>query len=283
MLKVAATLRGFRMMALSEHADSFDPKEYIPSLPRRPGVYRMYSAPNEDGKAELLYVGKARNLRDRVGNYFLASNVDPKVQALVGHIARIEVTLTNSETEALLLEYNLIKEHKPRYNIVLRDDKSFPYIYLPSGHEYPRLVFYRGARNLPGRYFGPFPSAGAVKETLQSVQKIFRIRNCRDSFFENRSRPCLQHQIGRCSAPCVKLISREDYARDIAAAVKVLEGRNDEVNAELASDHGEGRRRAAVRTRRGVARSARGAQAGAVPADRHRRGRPRHRRVRAGG
>jgi excinuclease ABC subunit C len=225
---------------VSEHADTFDPREYIPSLPRRPGVYRMYGAPKtgapgNDGKAELLYVGKARNLRDRVGNYFLASNVDPKVQALVGHIARIEVTLTNSETEALLLEYNLIKEHKPRYNIVLRDDKSFPYIYLPGGHEYPRLVFYRGSRNLPGRYFGPFPSAGAVKETLQSVQKIFRIRNCRDTFFENRSRPCLQHQIGRCSAPCVKLISREDYARDIAAAVKVLEGRNDEVHRELAA------------------------------------------------
>jgi excinuclease ABC subunit C len=207
----------------------FEPKDFIGNLPRRPGVYRMYGS-----DAELLYVGKARSLRDRVGNYFLASNVDPKVQALVGHIARIEVTLTNSETEALLLEYNLIKEHKPRYNIVLRDDKSFPYIYLPSGHEYPRLVFYRGARNLPGRYFGPFPSAGAVKETLQSVQKIFRIRNCRDTFFENRSRPCLQHQIGRCSAPCVKLIAREDYARDISAAVKVLEGRNDEVNGELA-------------------------------------------------
>jgi excinuclease ABC subunit C len=209
---------------------SFDHKDFIASLPRRPGVYRMYS---ESG--ELLYVGKARSLRDRVGNYFLASNIDPKVQALVGHIARIEVTLTNSETEALLLEYNLIKEHKPRYNIVLRDDKSFPYIYLPAGHEYPRLVFYRGARNLPGRYFGPFPGAGAVKDTLQSVQKIFHIRNCRDTFFENRSRPCLQHQIGRCSAPCVQLISREDYARDIAAAVKVLEGRNDEVNSELAS------------------------------------------------
>jgi excinuclease ABC subunit C len=222
---------------VSEHADKFDPRDYIPSLPRRPGVYRMYGAPgagaDDQGSGELLYVGKARSLRDRVGNYFLASNVDPKVQALVGHIARIEVTVTNSETEALLLEYNLIKEHKPRYNIVLRDDKSFPYVYLPAGHEYPRLVFYRGARNLPGRYFGPFPSAGAVKETLQSVQKIFRIRNCRDSFFENRSRPCLQHQIGRCSAPCVKLISREDYARDIAAAVKVLEGRNDEVFAEL--------------------------------------------------
>jgi len=215
---------------VSETNTAFDPKDFIANLPRRPGVYRMYA---EDG--ELLYVGKARSLRDRVGNYFLASNVDPKVQALVRHIVRIEVTLTNSETEALLLEYNLIKEHKPRYNIVLRDDKSFPYIYLPSGHEFPRLVFYRGARNLPGRYFGPFPSAGAVKETLQSVQKIFRIRNCRDTFFDNRSRPCLQHQIGRCSAPCVKLISREDYARDIAAAVKVLEGRNDEVFAEL--DH----------------------------------------------
>jgi len=215
---------------VSETNTAFDPKDFIANLPRRPGVYRMYA---EDG--ELLYVGKARSLRDRVGNYFLASNVDPKVQALVRQIVRIEVTLTNSETEALLLEYNLIKEHKPRYNIVLRDDKSFPYIYLPSGHEFPRLVFYRGARNLPGRYFGPFPSAGAVKETLQSVQKIFRIRNCRDTFFDNRSRPCLQHQIGRCSAPCVKLISREDYARDIAAAVKVLEGRNDEVFAEL--DH----------------------------------------------
>jgi len=213
---------------------SFDHKDFIANLPRRPGVYRMYSEPDQSDKSELLYVGKARSLRDRVGNYFLASNVDPKVQALVGHIARIEVTLTNSETEALLLEYNLIKEHKPRYNIVLRDDKSFPYIYLPAGHEYPRLVFYRGPRNLPGRYFGPFPSAGAVKETLQSVQKIFHIRNCRDTFFENRSRPCLQHQIGRCSAPCVKLISREDYARDIAAAVKVLEGRNDEVHGELA-------------------------------------------------
>jgi excinuclease ABC subunit C len=214
---------------------AFDPKDFIPSLPRRPGVYRMYAARDDEGREELLYVGKARSLRDRVGNYFLASNVDPKVQALVAHIARIEVTLTNSETEALLLEYNLIKEHKPRYNIVLRDDKSFPYIYLPAGHEYPRLVFYRGPRNLPGRYFGPFPSAGAVKETLQSVQKIFRIRNCRDSFFENRSRPCLQHQIGRCSAPCVQLIAREDYARDIAAAVKVLEGRNDEVHKELAA------------------------------------------------
>src|SRR6516225_31900 len=206
----------------------FDHKEYIAALPRRPGVYRMFGAGQE-----LLYVGKARSLRDRVGTYFAARNVDPKVQALVAQINAIEVTVTNSETEALLLEYNLIKAHKPRFNIVLRDDKSFPYIHLDTGHEFPRLVFYRGARSAAGRYFGPFPNAGAVRDTLNQLQKLFRIRNCTDTFFSNRSRPCLQHQIGRCSAPCVGLISREDYAQDIAAAVKVLEGRSDEVNTEL--------------------------------------------------
>jgi excinuclease ABC subunit C len=206
----------------------FEHKEYIAALPRRPGVYRMFGADQE-----LLYVGKARSLRDRVGTYFAAGNVDPKVQALVAQIAAIEVTVTNSETEALLLEYNLIKEHKPRFNIVLRDDKSFPYIHLEAQHAFPRLAFYRGARSAPGRYFGPFPSAGAVRDTLNQLQKLFRIRNCRDSFFANRSRPCLQHQIGRCSAPCVGLIAREAYAQDIEAAVKVLEGRSDEVNTEL--------------------------------------------------
>jgi excinuclease ABC subunit C len=206
----------------------FDPKEYIASLPKRPGVYRMFGAGQE-----LLYVGKARNLKDRVGTYFAARNVDPRVQALVAQISAIEVTVTNSETEALLLEYNLIKAHKPRFNIVLRDDKSFPYIHLYVEHEFPRLEFYRGSRSAPGRYFGPFPNAGAVRETLNQLQKLFRIRNCTDSFFANRSRPCLQHQIGRCSAPCVGLITREAYAEDIAAAVKVLEGRSDEVNDDL--------------------------------------------------
>jgi excinuclease ABC subunit C len=206
----------------------FDHKEYIASLPRRPGVYRMYGAAHE-----LLYVGKARSLKDRVATYFTPRNVDPKVQALVAQISAIEVTVTNSETEALLLEYNLIKAHKPRFNVVLRDDKSFPYIHLYIEHEFARLEFYRGARSAPGRYFGPFPNAGAVRDTLNQLQKLFHIRNCRDSFFANRSRPCLQHQIGRCSAPCVGLISREAYAQDIAAAVKVLEGRSDEVNAEL--------------------------------------------------
>jgi len=206
----------------------FDHKEYIAALPRRPGVYRMYGA-----EQELLYVGKARSLKDRVGTYFGPRNVDPKVQALVAQISAIEVTVTNSETEALLLEYNLIKAHKPRFNIVLRDDKSFPYIHLYIEHDYPRLEFYRGSRAAPGRYFGPFPNAGAVRDTLNQLQKLFHIRNCRDTFFANRSRPCLQHQIGRCSAPCVGLITREAYAQDIAAAVKVLEGRSDEVNAEL--------------------------------------------------
>ena len=207
---------------------TFDHKAFIASLPRRPGVYRMFGADHE-----LLYVGKARSLKDRVGTYFAAGNVNPKVQALVHQIADIEVTVTNSETEALLLEYNLIKEHRPRYNVVLRDDKSFPFIHLTAHHPFPRLAFYRGPRSAPGRYFGPFPGAGAVRDTLSQLQKLFRIRNCRDSFFENRSRPCLQYQIGRCSAPCVGLISREAYAQEIDAAVKVLEGRSDEVNATL--------------------------------------------------
>src|SRR3984957_2039828 len=206
----------------------FDAKEYIAALPKRPGVYRMYAADQE-----LLYVGKARSLKDRVGHYFQASNVDPRVQALVAQLGSIEVTVTDFATEALLLEYNLIKAHKPRFNIVLKDDKSFPYIHLYVGHDFPRLAFYRGSRSAPGRYFGPFPNAGAVRDSLNQLQKLFRIRNCRDSFFANRSRPCLQHQIGRCSAPCVGLISREDYAQDTEAAVKVLEGRSDEVNAQL--------------------------------------------------
>jgi excinuclease ABC subunit C len=202
----------------------FDPKDYVASLPQRPGVYRMYDA---DG--ELLYVGKAARLRDRVGSYFSTRALAPKVAALVRRVARMEVTVLNTETEALLLECNLIKAHRPRYNVTLRDDKSFPFILLTSGHEFPRLMFYRGAQQRDCRQFGPFPSAYAVKDVLQHLQKVFRIRNCRDSFFAHRSRPCLQHQIGRCSAPCVGLISREDYARDVEGAVGVLEGRNDEV------------------------------------------------------
>ncbi|MGC8517234.1 MAG: excinuclease ABC subunit UvrC [Steroidobacteraceae bacterium] len=207
---------------------AFDAKSFVAALPRRPGVYRMF-----DRRHELLYVGKARSLKDRVGSYFNAGNVSPKVQALVQLIADMEVTVTHSETEALLLEFNLIKAHRPRFNVVLRDDKSYPYILLGTGHAFPRLTLYRGARAPGARYFGPFPSSTAVRETLNQLQKLFRIRNCRDSFFAHRSRACLQHQIGRCSGPCVGLISSEAYAQDIEAAVKVLEGRSDEVNALL--------------------------------------------------
>jgi excinuclease ABC subunit C len=202
----------------------FDARDYVASLPQRPGVYRMYDA---DGK--LLYVGKAARLRDRVGSYFSTRALAPKIAALVRRVARMEVTVLNTETEALLLESNLIKAHRPRYNVVLRDDKSFPFILLNEGHSFPRLMFYRGARQPDCRQFGPFPSAYAVKDVLLHLQKVFRIRNCRDSFFANRSRPCLQYQIGRCSAPCVGLISAQDYARDVQGAVGVLEGRNDEV------------------------------------------------------
>src|ERR1700675_1129795 len=209
-------------------APAFDAKGYVESLPARPGVYRML-----DAQGEILYVGKARNLKSRVGSYFQPSNVHPKVQALVAKTAGMEVTITNSDTEALLLEFNLIKKHRPRFNVVLRDDKSFPYLHFETQHDFPRLNFYRGSRKEPGRYFGPYPSAGAVRETLQQLQKLFRLRNCDDAYFANRSRPCLQYQIQRCTAPCVGLISQEDYARDVGAAIKVLEGRNDEVNQDL--------------------------------------------------
>jgi excinuclease ABC subunit C len=207
---------------------SFDAKVFVDSLPGRPGVYRMLDA---DG--QILYVGKARNLKSRVGSYFQPSNVQPKVQALIAKTANMEVTITNSDTEALLLEYNLIKKHRPRFNVVLRDDKSFPYLHLETNHEFPRLNFYRGSRKEPGKYFGPYPSAGAVRDTLQQLQKLFRIRNCDDTYFANRSRPCLQYQIQRCTAPCVGLVSKEHYAHDVGAAIKVLEGRNDEVREDL--------------------------------------------------
>lgn len=209
-------------------APAFDAKSFVDSLPARPGVYRML-----DAEDQILYVGKARSLKSRVGSYFQASNVHPKVQALVAKTARMEVTITNSDTEALLLEFNLIKKHRPRFNVVLRDDKSFPFLHLEGGHDFPRLAFYRGSRKEPGRFFGPYPSAGAVRETLQQLQKLFRLRNCENSYFANRSRPCLQYQIQRCTAPCVGLISKEAYARDAESAVKVLEGRDADVQTEL--------------------------------------------------
>ena len=159
-------------------ARTFDAKSFVDALPGRPGVYRML-----DAQGTILYVGKARNLKSRVGSYFQPSNVQPKVQALVAKTANMEVTITNSDTEALLLEFNLIKKHRPRFNVVLRDDKSFPFLHLDTAHDFPRLNFYRGSRKEPGRFFGPYPSAGAVRESLQQLQKLFRLRNCDDALF----------------------------------------------------------------------------------------------------
>ncbi len=209
--------------------DTFDIRAFLETLSHGPGVYRML-----DAEERIIYVGKARDLRRRVGSYFQGRAADAKTMALRKAIARCEVTVTRTETEALLLENALIKAHRPRFNVLLRDDKSYPYIYLATGHEYPRLAFYRGARRGEGRYFGPYPSAGAVRETLNQLQKLFRIRQCEDSFYANRSRPCLQYQIRRCTAPCVGLISREDYARDVADAQAFLEGRSNQVTERLA-------------------------------------------------
>ena len=208
----------------------FDPKAFVKRLPDRPGVYRMLDA---DGK--IAYVGKARSLRSRVGSYFRADQVQPKVQALVRAIAGIEVTVTNSDIEALLLEHNLIKSHRPRFNVILRDDKSFPYVHL-SEHEFPRLSFYRGSRRMPGRLFGPYPSASAVHEALNQLHKLFRLRSCKDTFFANRSRPCLEYQIGRCSGPCTGLIDAANYARDVESVVMVLEGRTQDATARLGTE-----------------------------------------------
>jgi excinuclease ABC subunit C len=208
---------------------AFDAKLFLANVSQRPGVYRMLAA---DG--EVLYVGKARNLKNRLTSYFVGKAQAAKTMAMVAQIANVEVTVTASETEALLLEYNLIKRHKPRFNVALRDDKSFPYLYISTDQDYPRISFYRGARKMPGRFFGPYPNARATRETSLLLQKLFLIRPCSDSFFQNRSRPCLQHQIKRCSGPCVGLISQEEYGQDIADAIKVLEGRG----AELLDDLG---------------------------------------------
>jgi excinuclease ABC subunit C len=208
----------------------FDSKLFLANVSQRPGVYRMLA-----GDGEVLYVGKARNLKNRLTSYFVGKAQSAKTMAMVSQIANVEVTVTASETEALLLEYNLIKRHRPRYNVALRDDKSFPYLYISTDHDYPRISFYRGSRSrMPGKFFGPYPNARATRETLLLLQKLFLLRPCSDSFFSNRSRPCLQHQIKRCSGPCVELISREAYAQDVSDAMKVLEGKGAELLDDLA-------------------------------------------------
>ncbi len=197
----------------------FDIKEFLKNLTKRPGIYKMLN-----DKSQIIYIGKAKNLKNRVSSYFRSSTASPKQRAMVANIVAIEIMITHTEGEALLLESQQIKRHKPRYNICLRDDKSYPYLYISSNHDFPQITFHRGAKKKKGKYFGPYPSAGAVKETLKLLQKIFPVRQCDDSYYNNRTRPCLQHQIERCTAPCVNLIDKESYAEDLKNTILFLEG-----------------------------------------------------------
>ena len=211
-------------MTFSRDMQAFDHKRFLKSVTSRPGVYRML-----DADQKVIYVGKAANLKKRIGSYFAGRDESPKTRAMVAQIRDILLTVTRTEGEALLLESDLIKQLKPRYNIVFRDDKSYPFLHLSSDQEIPRLRFHRGSRSGKGRYFGPFPGAGAARRTLNLVQKLFRLRQCDDAYFRNRTRPCLQYQIRRCSAPCVGMIEPGLYRQDVEHAVMFLEGRNEEI------------------------------------------------------
>ena len=204
-----------------------DLKSQIKQAPESPGVYKM-----SDASRKILYVGKARNLRKRLTSY-LRSGLDRKTQVLLGQVTSLEVTLSGSESEALLLEWELIKAHRPRYNILLKDDKSYPYLYFSTDHSSPRIDFYRGVKKDKGRYFGPYPSSGSVRENITLLQKLFKLRTCQDHVFKSRSRPCLQYQIGRCSAPCVNKVSNKAYQEQVNNALLFLEGKNDTVIANI--------------------------------------------------
>ncbi len=218
---------------LPQENTAFDSTEFLKNVSTLAGVYRMF-----DVQQKLLYVGKAKNLKNRLASYFRKTGLSIKTQALVSKIHQVEVTLTHTESEALLLESNLIKEHQPPYNILLRDDKSYPYIYVSDQDAYPQIVVHRGAKRRKGRYLGPFPSAGAVRDSLQFIHKLFKIRQCEDSYFKNRSRPCLQYQIKRCTAPCVGYISEKHYRSDINHALLFLEGKSTRLIEDLVAQMG---------------------------------------------
>ena len=215
------------MIEKQKDSGAFDHHAALASIPALPGIYRML-----DEKGEILYVGKAKDLKKRVSSYFVRGRNSLRISRMISQVADIQITVTETEAEALLLESNLIKKHRPRYNILLRDDKSYPYIYVSTDNAFPRLSFHRGARSGKGRYFGPYPSATAVRFTLSQLQKLFKVRLCEESYFRNRSRPCLQYQIKRCSAPCVGLVSAEEYGRDIDNAMRFLAGKSDELISE---------------------------------------------------
>jgi len=211
----------------------FDPKVFLKTLPTSPGIYQMQG---EDGS--VLYVGKAKNLKNRVSSYFRGKQTNPRIAVLVSRIASIDVTVTGTETEALILEHNLIKQQHPPFNILLRDDKSYPYIFV-SDETWPQLAFHRGPKKQKGRYFGPYPSSNAAREALVQLQKVFRVRQCENSFFRNRTRPCLQYQIERCNGPCVGLVAAEEYAEDVENTIKFLDGRSDELIDSLIHEMNE--------------------------------------------
>jgi excinuclease ABC subunit C len=209
---------------------AFDHQTFLKSLSTRPGIYQML-----DAKDKVIYVGKAKNLKNRVSSYFRSRGLNNKTVALVSKIQRIDVTVTTTETEALILEQNLIKQYMPQYNILLKDNKSYPYIFLSEG-DFPRLSYHRGAKRAKGQYFGPYPSASSVRESMNLLQKVFKVRQCEDSYYANRSRACLQYQIKRCTGPCVDHVTKEEYEKQVEHTRMFLQGKSDELMKDLADD-----------------------------------------------